>query len=71
MQLTYAPQEGSKTRIVTCTNLTILNMILCLFGPMREESLTKVTMLLQAGGSVLAFTIRYAGAGLFYDSTRR
>jgi UDP-N-acetylglucosamine--dolichyl-phosphate N-acetylglucosaminephosphotransferase len=46
-------------------------MTLCLFGPMTEPNLTKSIMAIQAAGSVLAFVVRYAGAGMFYDSTRR
>jgi UDP-N-acetylglucosamine--dolichyl-phosphate N-acetylglucosaminephosphotransferase len=68
VQLTYS--SDGKT-IVACTNLTILNMILCLSGPMKEPSLTKAVMAVQIGGSILAFVIRYAGAGLFYESNRR
>ena len=57
--------------IISTTNLTIINMLLCIFGPMREDRLTTVVMSVQAAGSLLAFAIRYAGAGFFYDASRR
>lgn len=57
--------------IIATTNLTIINMLLCIFGPMREDRLTTVVMSVQAAGSLLAFAIRYAGAGFFYDASRR
>lgn len=68
VKLTYGPDRRN---IKSTTNLTILCMVLCLFGPMKEPNLTKSIMAIQAAGSVLAFVIRYAGAGLFYESTRR
>lgn len=57
--------------IISTTNLTIINTVLCICGPLREDRLTMAIMAIQAAGSVLAFAIRYAGAGLFYDERRR
>ncbi|KAK9893775.1 hypothetical protein P389DRAFT_212899 [Cystobasidium minutum MCA 4210] len=76
VELTYDTSSSSngkknKKHIKSTTNLTLICMVLCLFGPMREPNLTKTLMAIQAAGSVLAFVIRYAGAGLFYESTRR
>lgn len=68
VELTYTKD---KKQIKSTTNLTIICMVLCLFGPMKEANLTKSIMAIQAAGSVLAFVIRYAGAGLFYESSRR
>lgn len=68
VELTYS-KDGKN--IIACTNLTLICMVLCIFGPMKENSLTKTLLAVQAGGSVLAFTIRYAGSGLFYDQSRR
>ena len=68
MELTYTEDER---QIKSTTNLTLICMVLCLFGPMREVNLTKSLMAIQAAGSVLAFVVRYAGAGMFYESSRR
>jgi UDP-N-acetylglucosamine--dolichyl-phosphate N-acetylglucosaminephosphotransferase len=48
-------------------NLTLLNFVLIKFGPMREESLTNVIMIIQfIFGGVLAFAIRYGLVHLAY-----
>lgn len=59
--------------IIASTNLTLINVVLVLLGPMKESTLTTVIMLVQVAGSVLAFVVRYAGASWFYqpDSGRR
>ncbi|ORY82963.1 glycosyl transferase family 4-domain-containing protein [Leucosporidium creatinivorum] len=57
--------------IIAHTNLTLLNLLLVLRGPMREDRLTMELMGLQAMGSAVAFAVRYAGAGWFYDGGRR
>ncbi|KZT42663.1 UDP-N-acetylglucosamine-dolichyl [Sistotremastrum suecicum HHB10207 ss-3] len=67
-KLTVNPTTGS---ITSCTNLTILNVLLLVFGPTREESLTRRLIAVQICGSILAFGIRYGLAGLVYDGDRR
>ena len=62
---------NGRRRIVAHSNLTILNLILVLRGPMREDHLTMEMLGIQALGSGLAFAIRYGGAGWFYDGGRR
>lgn len=62
---------GGKKKSMTCTNLTILNFLLNFTGPIKEDSLTKLVIILQLAGSVLAFSIRYGLAGLFYEGDRR
>lgn len=59
----YSPDGG----IVSCSNLTLINVLLVMFGSMREDRLTMALMALQVVGSMLAFTIRYFGASLFYS----
>lgn len=62
----------AKTGVIThATNLTILNFFLLHLGPLREDTLVKVLMTVQAAGSVLAFVVRYVLAGLVYDGDRR
>jgi UDP-N-acetylglucosamine--dolichyl-phosphate N-acetylglucosaminephosphotransferase len=57
--------------IVGCSNFTILNLILVLRGPMKEDRLTMWMLGVQVTGSAIAFGIRYGIAGLFYDASRR
>jgi UDP-N-acetylglucosamine--dolichyl-phosphate N-acetylglucosaminephosphotransferase len=60
-----------KTKSTTCTNLTILNLLLNFTGPIKEDTLTKLFIMVQLAGSVLAFGIRYGMAGFFYEGDRR
>ena len=50
-----------------CINLTLLNVALVIFGPMREGSLTKVLVGFQLFCTVVAFIIRYHLAGYVYE----
>ncbi|PCH39761.1 N-acetylglucosaminephosphotransferase [Wolfiporia cocos MD-104 SS10] len=68
VQLTEEPSTG---RIVETTNLTLLNVLLLRFGPMKEDSLVKMLIGSQVAGSALAFVVRYGLAGLVYDGNRR
>ena len=52
------------------SNLTLINFVLHVCGPMRERDLTVVLMLLQAISSILAFFIRYVLAGVFYSTVQ-
>lgn len=63
--------SGARGAIAAHSNLTILNLILVLRGPMREDRLTMELLGVQTLGSVLAFGVRYGGAGWFYDGGRR
>uniref|UniRef100_UPI00358F3DA9 UDP-N-acetylglucosamine--dolichyl-phosphate N-acetylglucosaminephosphotransferase isoform X2 n=1 Tax=Myxine glutinosa TaxID=7769 RepID=UPI00358F3DA9 len=49
-------------------NLTLLNLLLLHFGRVHERTLTLRTLSVQVLGSVLAFTIRYPLARIFYES---
>jgi len=62
---------NEKGTIVSTTNLTILNVLLVLFGPMTESTLVKLVIATQITGSALAFVVRYGLAGLVYDGDRR
>jgi UDP-N-acetylglucosamine--dolichyl-phosphate N-acetylglucosaminephosphotransferase len=61
----------NKGTITSTTNLTILNALLVMFGPMTEPTLVKLLIATQVAGSALAFVIRYGLAGLVYDGDRR
>lgn len=56
--------EGNK--IVSCTNMTLINLVLVWFGPMREDKLCNVILQLQFFVGVMAIIARHAlGAVLF------
>ncbi|KAJ3589092.1 hypothetical protein NHX12_009940 [Muraenolepis orangiensis] len=50
-----------------CNNMTLINLVLKVLGPIHERSLTVIMLLLQVFGSVVAFGIRYHLVRLFYD----
>jgi len=51
---------------VECNNLTLINLMLKFFGPMHEQSLTILLILIQIIFSFIAFFIRYPLALMFY-----
>ena len=55
---------------VRLSNLTIINYVLYVCGPMHEASLTMVLLCVQTACNVLALIVRYQLAGLFYDIVR-
>ena len=59
--------DGDKTvKMVECNNLTLINFILRLTGPMPEQTLTIVLLVIQILSSLVAFTIRYPLAYMLY-----
>ena len=52
--------------MVECNNLTLINFILRLTGPMHEQTLTVAILVIQVLSSVLAFMVRYPLAYLMY-----
>ena len=58
--------EEDGTNYVKFNNLTLINFMLKLFGPLHERTLTIVLLAFQILCSCLAFTIRYPLALLFY-----
>jgi UDP-N-acetylglucosamine--dolichyl-phosphate N-acetylglucosaminephosphotransferase len=59
--------ERDPDEIIACSNLTIINLILVLLGPMREDYLCFVLLVLQGLCGVLGFVIRHRLAFLIYD----
>ncbi|KAJ1519626.1 hypothetical protein ONE63_004899 [Megalurothrips usitatus] len=57
----------SDDRMVECNNLTLINLVLILLGPMNEAKLTTILIIIQIMCSALAFAIRYPLASMFYD----
>jgi UDP-N-acetylglucosamine--dolichyl-phosphate N-acetylglucosaminephosphotransferase len=58
-------EDGKEMRI---NNLTLINFIIKLCGPMKEQSLTIIVLCLQVFGSIIAFFIRYELSLVFYDN---
>ena len=52
--------------MVEYNNLTIINLLLKVLGPLQERDLTLLLLLLQVACSALAFTIRYPLAYFFF-----
>ena len=64
---TVVEVEPDRTvEMVECNNLTLLNLLLRLTGPLHEARLTLLLLALQLVCSVLAFTVRYPLAWLLY-----
>ncbi|RXK38710.1 UDP-N-acetylglucosamine-dolichyl-phosphate N-acetylglucosaminephosphotransferase [Tremella mesenterica] len=57
--------------ILSSTNLTILNLLLVHFGPMREQSLCLLLGFIQVFCSGVAFGIRYGLGSMVYGGERR
>jgi UDP-N-acetylglucosamine--dolichyl-phosphate N-acetylglucosaminephosphotransferase len=58
-------------QIISSTNLTILNVLLVHFGPMRERTLCSLLGGVQVMCSLLAFAIRYGVGSWVYGGERR
>lgn len=59
--------KSDKEAYVECNNLTLINFVLIWNGPTHEAALTSILLMIQVFCSLLAFTIRYPLASLFYD----
>merc|ERR1719431_2336681 len=56
----------TNVNMIECNNLTLLNFILSLTGPMHEKSLTLTILAIQVLSSVIAFLVRYPLAYLLF-----
>lgn len=63
--------KDEKGTIIECSNFTILNLLLVILGPVREDHLSLTMLGVQVLGSLIAFGIRYGVAGIFYDGSSR
>ncbi|KAJ4444375.1 UDP-N-acetylglucosamine--dolichyl-phosphate N-acetylglucosaminephosphotransferase [Periplaneta americana] len=59
--------KSDKETYVECNNLTLINFVLIWNGPTHEATLTSILLIIQVLCSILAFSIRYPLASLFYD----
>jgi len=63
--------KDEKGAIKSTTNMTILNFLLVVFGPMREQTLCILMAGVQVIGSGIAFGIRYGVGSWVYGGDRR
>lgn len=59
--------SGKDGEMWECSNMTIINLAIKMFGPTHEEQLTLRLLLLQVACSVVALFIRYPLAKVFYE----
>lgn len=57
-----------KNDYVLTNNFTLINLVLLFMGPLHEAKLTSILIIIQILCTLLAFTIRYPMAYLFYDT---
>ena len=58
---------GNADEIIACSNLTLINLTLVIFGPMREDHLCITLLFVQVICGVLGLFIRHHLAFLIYD----
>lgn len=68
LHLLRIEQDPSSGEVVRCTNLTILNLWLVTFGPMRENTLAWSIMITQAFVGVFGLWVRHRLALLIFTS---
>lgn len=66
--ITIKRNTGEDEEYIEINNMTLINFVIKLFGPLHEERLVKVLLIIQVFGSCLAMFIRYEVAKIFYDS---
>ncbi|EGV99104.1 UDP-N-acetylglucosamine--dolichyl-phosphate N-acetylglucosaminephosphotransferase [Cricetulus griseus] len=59
--------ESEDGAFTECNNMTLINLLLKIFGPIHERNLTLLLLLLQILSSAVTFSIRYQLVRLFYD----
>lgn len=65
--VTYRKIHDKDGEFVECSNLTIINLAIKMFGATHERTLTRNLLLLQSACSVVALLIRYPLAKLLYE----
>jgi UDP-N-acetylglucosamine--dolichyl-phosphate N-acetylglucosaminephosphotransferase len=55
-------------RLENSRNLTILNAVLAVTGPLHEQTLTNVVVVIQTLCCAAAFFVRFTMAGLVYEA---
>ena len=57
---------GEDGEYMQINNMTLINFVIKVLGPLHERTLVSILLLIQVGGSCLAFLIRYKGAMYLY-----
>ncbi|GAA5834432.1 hypothetical protein JCM11251_007989 [Rhodosporidiobolus azoricus] len=70
LRLVQLERDASTREVTGCTNLTLLNLLLILGGPVREDGLAWRLIACQVAGSVVAFGVRYGLGGVVYGGGR-
>ncbi|KAK6173487.1 hypothetical protein SNE40_016928 [Patella caerulea] len=60
-------KKGEDKQYMECNNFTLINLIIRFLGPLHERTLVSIIIVFQIFCSMVAFTIRYQLALLFYD----
>jgi len=66
VELENDEKEPKTVDMIECNNLTLINLILRITGPMHERTLTTALIVIQILCSVIAFLIRYPLAYILY-----
>jgi len=66
VELENDEKEPKTVDMIECNNLTLINLILRITGPMHERTLTTTLIVIQILCSVIAFLIRYPLAYILY-----
>lgn len=64
--LSVKKNVGEDGECMEINNMTLINFVIKLYGPIHEQSLTILLLLIQVAGSCLGFLIRYKGAKYLY-----
>lgn len=57
-------EDGASMEI---NNMTLINFVILMLGPLHERTVTSILLLIQVLGSCLGFLIRYKGARYLYE----
>jgi len=66
LQVDEDNETPTNVKMMECNNLTLINFILRLTGPMHEQSITLTILGIQILSSVVAFMVRYPLAYLLF-----
>ena len=67
LYMRYTINEHKDSQFLTINNLTILNLCLYWWGPMKEKDIVKKILGMQAAWCAIALIIRHPIAQFFYN----
>ena len=65
-RLVDVERDKDTGEMLTCSNLTLMNLVLIKMGPLREPTLVICVVFIQIVSSLIAFFIRYGVVHYFY-----